>query len=135
MSFKTLSLSDCKTDKQVICHSIPCNVKSDCKEAKIDTYFEPTIRSSDKDNSVLLSSLRGRPLVGRHIDLPENCCAFTVNHKNDKELVANESFGRITHWNLDKTSSDSDSLPQIIQWIQISNAIHSSPVCQLSDKN
>ncbi|CAG2168735.1 unnamed protein product [Oppiella nova] len=104
MSDKKIILSDTKTDPKVICHSIPCKVIEDC-EAEVDKYFAPTIRQSDK-KEVLLSSFRGRPLVGRSIDLPDNCRAFVVKDNTSSDFVANECFQRITHWNFDKNPSE-----------------------------
>lgn len=125
MSFKTLNFCDKSKNNSIVCHSIPCKVKTD-SEANVGQYFEPTIRQSDREDSVLLSSFRGRPLIGKQIDLPQNCSAFVVKTTKKDELVAENSFNRIIDWNLDKTPSESDSLPQLVQWIKISEAIHSS---------
>lgn len=136
MSLNSIKFSE-KTlnNNSVDCHLIACKVKANC-EANVDNYFKPTISESDKEKSVLLSSFRGRPLCGTKLDLPQNCTAFVVNKsKNNKDLFAKQSFKQITHWNLDKIPSDSDSLPQTLQWIQISDAIH-SPITsqQLKEK-
>ena len=125
MSLKTINFCEnSKSDSKTVCHSIPCKVDSD-GSANVDKYFEPTIRQSEKDSSVLLSSFRGRPLVGRQIDLPQNSSAFLIKESKNGEFVANDKFDQIIHWNLDKTPSESDTLPQVVQWIQVSEAIHS----------
>lgn len=135
MSLNSIKFSDkLKTDSKVDCHLIACRVKANC-EANVDKYFNPTISECDKQKSVLLSSFRGRPLIGRKVELPENCSAFVLHKsKNSEESIAKESFKQITYWNLDKFPSDSDSLPQAIQWINISNAIHSPISSKTSSK-
>lgn len=126
MSLKSIKFNEkTKINSEVDCHLIPCKVNANC-EANVDNYFKPTISESDREKSVLLSSFRGRPLTGAKLDLPQNCTAFVLHEsKNSEHLIAKESFKQITHWNLDKTPSESDSLPQVIQWIKISNSIHS----------
>jgi len=123
MSLSSIRLSEkTETDSKVDIHLIACKVKANC-DANVEKYFTPTISQSD---SVLLSSFRGRPLNGRKVDLPKNSTAFVLHEsKNCKDLIAKESSNQITYWNLDKNPSDCDSLPQALQWIQISNAIHS----------
>lgn len=125
MTSKSLLLaSQSKTNPKAVCHSIPCKVNTD-SEAKVDTYFEPTITKSEKDSTVLLSSFRGRPLIGRSIALPDSCRAFVISEKSE-QLVAQKSIDRFVHWNLDKIPSESDSLPQLVEWLRIAEAIHSS---------
>lgn len=108
MSSINISCKDLSTKPKVEVHSLPCKIDANCS-AKVDAYFKPTI-SVIEEESIQKSSFRGRPLLGRQIELPANCFGLTVQ---DKEVSG--VFNKFTYWNWDQKPTNQDKIVQALK--------------------
>ena len=75
-------------------------------------------------------SLRGYPLNGKNVPLPEGYIGIVVNEPHKPKLEfqprtfrVQNSFDSITHWNWDKKVTMNDPLMSALSWIEMSNAV------------
>ncbi|ESO02644.1 hypothetical protein HELRODRAFT_161934 [Helobdella robusta] len=123
-------------------HFIPCkfdpdnkeNIGSDAKSDRIKNFFHSSIFCEKNDNGsyedVLHASIRGRPLVGTRMKLPQGYEGIVLEkeehseeeeHKNYK---IREKFKSLTYWNLDSKPNLDDKFRQALKWIEISKAVN-----------
>ncbi len=93
--------------------------------------------SQDHHAKLLVSTFRGRRLLGAEYSLPDNFHGFIVQPslkkiKTDKEKTEIEkhwhctkTFDKITYWNVDRIPSDTDEARKWQKWLKISQAVHS----------
>lgn len=75
------------------------------------------------------SSFRGRPLLGCEIKVPEGYSGYVLK-KQPRDLRSKtdlfnveQSFDKITYWNLDKIPSHNDAFASALDWFDISAAV------------
>ncbi|XP_078001232.1 ribonuclease H2 subunit C-like [Glandiceps talaboti] len=117
--------------------SIPCKIEHD-GEAKISEYFHTSTREQDQG---MTSSLHGRGLNGKTIDLPEGYTGIILREDKkpfledeDRHFKVTHRFQQFTYWNWDKVPSVNDTLSKAMAWPAIASAIHSS-VDETSSQN
>ncbi|XP_050528576.1 uncharacterized protein LOC126898518 [Daktulosphaira vitifoliae] len=111
-------------------HLLPCKIQ--CKrEANVENYFRPyNAEQKDSDDNVILNcSFRGKPLIGKQIDIPCGYkgvfCEITKDSSEEKEsLIAKSSCEQLTYWNWDKQPSKEDSFLSALDWISVSEALN-----------
>lgn len=133
MTFEEITISgggEDATEKQEL-HLVNCKLGEDRENMPISKYFTSQLKLNSNVENIkagannLKVSFRGRPLNGKMVLLPENYTFARVSKsENKKQLVANDLTKEATYWNLDKLPSGSDVLPQVIQWLKLSNNIH-----------
>ncbi|XP_067132113.1 ribonuclease H2 subunit C-like [Centruroides vittatus] len=101
------------------CHLLPCKIKSS-GDAAVSTYFTSTV---DEIGEYKKCSFRGRPLMGKEVALTSDYIGIVVENKNE-ELCVVKKFEKFTYWNLDKTPSKDDALMRMMDWLDVSNALH-----------
>lgn len=117
----------------VNCDLMPCKINITGK-ANVKNYFYSLTRVDGDKNTgeYLVNTFRGRPLYGKHIDLPKSCTGFVCKEESELKESGDTStvfksigkFDRITAWNWDTKPSNSDLIQQSLQWLSISEAIH-----------
>nr|XP_018912765.1 PREDICTED: uncharacterized protein LOC109041060 [Bemisia tabaci] len=77
-------------------------------------------------------SFRGRPFSGKVINLPDSHCGVVFletlkpkSLKAERKFHAIRNFRSFTYWNWDKLPSKNDPLMSALDWLDISEAIHS----------
>lgn len=111
-------------------HFVPAKVNKD-SAANVQDYFEQFVEETAKGSDLLSNSLRGRPINGRKIDVPEGWKGVVyverkrpLNDETDRVLQPKTTFDNFTYWNYDKTPSRNDAFAQAIQWLTISDVLH-----------
>merc|ERR1712039_510554 len=96
-------------------------------EMKIGTYFTKFIRKSG-EKGCLEASLRGRPLEGEILKLPEGYEAAVIQAAGSDGNTFREvkRVKQLTYWNYDKVPSDSDQFKKAVQWLKIADVMHGS---------
>lgn len=105
-----------KDKPQVLVQSLPCKIHYN-GNAKVKEYFETTIEKKDGE---LTANLRGRPLRGVEINLPEGINGYILND-NWKTI---KNFKTIQNWVLDKDPKDELVMNGILNWMELSDVIH-----------
>lgn len=109
-------------------HSVPVKISTTEKTANITSYFYDTIHQLD-DNSEeckLCATLRGRPLNGRRVKLPENCIGVVLDASDETQWTTLETFSEIAQWSLDSQPEEQQHGVQgTVDWLEISQAVHS----------
>lgn len=136
-------------NSQVI-HLLPCKIHPPKTIADnptitgpVDRYFHPYVKPArstadqNADTAVWHASLRGKPLTGVKLDMPEGYVGLLCNRSSGKtengnststgDLVADESCGdvlaQLTYWNWDRVPSREDPLLSAFDWVRVSEAI------------
>merc|ERR1711879_150367 len=106
------------------------NFDVDCRIAldgvfQIGTYFTKFIRESE-EKGCLEASLRGRPLEGEILKLPEGYEAAVIQAVGSDGETFREvkRVKQLTYWNCDKVPSDSDQFKKAVQWLKIADVMH-----------
>lgn len=110
-------------------HYIPARVNKD-SAADVAKYFDQFIDESSAGGD-LNNSLRGRPIIGAKMDIPEGWqgVVYTerkrpLNDDVDRVFQQKTTFDSLTYWNYDKNPSRNDSFKQAMQWLEISDVLH-----------
>lgn len=76
------------------------------------------------------NSLRGYPLKGTSVDLPENIQGIVLREEEklqvdnaDRVLKFGGKFSSFTYWNYDKNPSKNDAYQKSLHWIKVSDAV------------
>ncbi|KAG5671498.1 hypothetical protein PVAND_001692 [Polypedilum vanderplanki] len=109
-------------------HFIPASVNSN-GIIKIDEYFN---NYTIEENGVLINALRGYPLKGVEINVPENMQGLILKEneklqieESDRVLKFGGKFDKFTYWNYDKNPSENDAYKKALHYIKIAEALHS----------
>lgn len=78
--------------------------------------------------SVKINSLRGYPLKGITVKLPDSLqgVLFSEGEKlqiNDREMKFGGKFSELTYWNYDKNPTQNDAYQKALHWMKVSNAV------------
>lgn len=107
-------------------HLINCQFQKDCQNVPISDYFDSQFDSNDEKLNV---SFRGRPMNGQSVRLPGKFSFAVIDPidetKNDQTIIAHQLDDKAYCWNLDKIPSGTDSMPQVLNWINLAQEIHS----------
>uniref|UniRef100_A0A915KAP0 Ribonuclease H2 subunit C n=1 Tax=Romanomermis culicivorax TaxID=13658 RepID=A0A915KAP0_ROMCU len=132
-------------------HSVPCKIHYD-GPAPVDQFFhslrekvENVEQETGNSSTKEIGSLRGRPLVGDCLNLPENCAFFKVSIENDAlvddsssseqknnenmsimQLTLEQKFDRTIFWNYDSEPNRGDSIRKAIDWLNIARSLASN---------
>merc|ERR1712080_793582 len=99
-------------------------------DANVKQYFN--VKSGEKGElAELKASFRGRPLVGKEVELPSGYQGFVVNKKRDtfsdqqdQTLYIEKKFDKFTCWNLEDPPSSNDPLLKGFDWMEVANVLH-----------
>lgn len=82
-----------------------------------------------------LNALRGRPLKGIELELPNDYTGIVMREKeklkkddNERELKFSGKFNKFMYWNYDKNPSVNDSYQKALNWLNIADSVS----CNLS---
>ncbi|CAO1426293.1 unnamed protein product [Diamesa serratosioi] len=116
-----------ENSKDMTVHFIPASIDGN-GEMKIDEYFN---NYQQEENGVLINSLRGYPLKGVEIKLPENLqgVVFRENEQlkiedAERELKFGGKFDSFTYWNYDRIPTENDAYKKLTHYLKISEALH-----------
>ncbi|KAL4126869.1 hypothetical protein QTP88_011070 [Uroleucon formosanum] len=129
------------TGQQAV-HLLPCKIHTrepgdDCQTstAPVDRYFCPYTKSAAEDESALWhSSLRGKPLTGVKLSMPDGYVGVLCVGKDDAgntidgstaavESITGEVTERLMYWNWDRIPTREDPLLSALDWMRVSEAI------------
>ncbi|XP_062559611.1 uncharacterized protein LOC134224291 [Armigeres subalbatus] len=107
---------------------IPATIRGD-GPAKVEQYFDSY--TEKLEDNTLANALRGYPLRGKRIDLPENYCGV-IFQETSKPLSSEEernfsfagAFKEFTYWNYDKIPSKNDAFEKALDWMELSSVLH-----------
>jgi len=108
---------------------LPCIVEEDINETQVETRFS-SFSTTNKKLDCLENQLRGRPLDGLSMKLPEGYTGLVVEGPRagltdqDRSLRATASFNSFTYWNYDKIPGEADAWQQATQWTTVAAALH-----------
>lgn len=80
---------------------------------------------------VQINSLRGYPLKGAEVDLPDNLQGVVLRENEklqidaDRELKFGGKFSKFTYWNYDKNPTQNDAYKKALHWLKVSEAVSS----------
>ncbi|XP_060519243.1 ribonuclease H2 subunit C [Cylas formicarius] len=110
-------------------HSVPFRIHADC-DAPVSRYFEPYVKETQ--GNVLKGSFRGYPLRGQKIAIPDGYIGLMLHEnirptikKSERKFYIVNNFNEIVYWNWDKMPSRNDAFIKALDWIEISEALHS----------
>ncbi|KDR10639.1 ribonuclease H2 subunit C isoform X2 [Zootermopsis nevadensis] len=113
-------------------HYMPCQIHSD-GEANVSKYFKPCISKQDGNDDVLCSSFRGYPLMGKIVPLPNGYRGIVAQETvkpmtegAERSIHVTHTFKSFTYWNWDKPPSLNDALLSALDWIDVSEVLHST---------
>lgn len=113
-------------------HYIPAKTNKD-SVADVGMYFEQFTEevAETGDTKILTNSLRGRPLTGAKLTLPDGWLGVVygerkrpLNDDTDRVFQQKTTFDQFTYWNYDKNPSRNDAFAQAQQWLEISDVLH-----------
>ena len=108
---------------------IPCSINYTGETQISDRFNQFTSENLDKGS--LSNSLRGFPLDGKTMKLPEGFTGLVVESgktgltKQNKSARVSSSFKEMRVWNYDKVPRDSDSWQQALNWTKVAHVLHS----------
>ncbi|XP_022231816.2 ribonuclease H2 subunit C [Drosophila obscura] len=117
-------------------HYLPAKVNGD-GEANVETYFSNYTREAPEYGSgILTNALRGYPLVGDRIQVPEGYKGLVLqetekplNESADRQLRLTGVFDEFTYWNYDKVPSNGDPYRQALLMADVAQAL-SEPISE-----
>lgn len=87
---------------------------------------------------MLRNSLRGFPLVGKELSVPNNYKGVIFTEKKrpllddqDRIFQFKTAFENFTYWNYDKIPSRNDAYLQAMDWLEVSEVLH----CEDTEEN
>lgn len=80
--------------------------------------------------AVQINALRGYPLKGVELKLPENLQGIVLRENEqlqiegaERDLKFGGKFDSFTYWNYDKNPSDNDAYKKALHWIKVADAV------------
>lgn len=140
-------------NRQTQLHLLPCKIyprqpmaNRKTQTAPVDRYFCPYTKGptvdvhGSTDATVWHASLRGKPLTGVKLDLPDGyvgvLCNSSNSSANDNDSVGGINFiaddkdgdvnQQLMYWNWDRVPTREDPLLAALNWIHLSEAIMSN---------
>ncbi|XP_017124333.1 uncharacterized protein LOC108144180 [Drosophila elegans] len=122
--------------KSVNLHYLPAKIDGD-GEANVEEYFNNYTReATDFGNGILTNALRGYPLVGEKLKVPEGYRGLVIqetekpiNESSDRQLRLTGVFEDFTYWNYDKVPSNGDAYRQALLLADVAEAL-SKPISE-----
>ena len=108
---------------------LPCTIMTS-GSTEVEERFNKFTEADDKDSELLTNSLRGYPLEGRKLPLPEGYTGLVVEGgktsltSQDRDVRATASFKEMTYWNYDRKPSENDAYQQAMQWLEVAKVLH-----------
>lgn len=125
-------------------HHLPCKIHYD-GDANIGRYFYANVKSvnsetvSNSTNSQtekFTSSIRGRPLNGKLVSLPQDTIGVVFDTSNIDRWKSVETFNKVLHWVLDSNpDEESTGVQGALSWMTISKAVHDVVSVEEIDSN
>ncbi|XP_016976450.1 uncharacterized protein LOC108042619 [Drosophila rhopaloa] len=111
-------------------HYLPAKIDGD-GEANVEQYFNNYTREATEcGNGILTNSLRGYPLVGEQLKVPEQYRGLvlqetekSINKSIDRQLRLTGVFEEFTYWNYDKVPSNGDAYRQALLMADVGQAL------------
>lgn len=113
-------------------HHLSCKIHHD-GDANIEKYFYANVKSVNSEsvsNSMnsgaerYTSSIRGRPLNGKLIALPQDTMGVVFDTSNIDRWKTVETFDKVMHWVLDSNpDEESTGIQGALSWMNISKAV------------
>ncbi|XP_017050003.1 uncharacterized protein LOC108094073 [Drosophila ficusphila] len=122
--------------KSVELHYLPAKIDGD-GEANVEQYFNNYTREATEFGSgVVTNALRGYPLVGEQLKVPEGYRGLVlqetekpISESYDRQLRLTGVFDEFTYWNYDKVPSNSDAYRQALLLVDVTKAL-SKPISE-----
>ena len=107
-----------------------CSKTVQCDPA---TYFRPDDVTTAKDQTTLSAAVRGRPVRGSLVTLPEGFQISSCNYRSStlpgglesKSVEVKESFPELVVWNLSVPVDNTHEFKRALTWLKVSNCVHS----------
>lgn len=97
---------------------LPCNIKYD-GPAPVESYF---IQIKDPLTNELTSNFRGRKLIGKEIELPEDINGYVLESFNKNNINIHSNFKKLTIWEHD-IKPDTQIILNSIDWFDIADIV------------
>jgi len=131
------------TDQQAV-HLLPCKIHTrklgggrQTLKAPVDRYFCPYTKAATDDETALWhSSLRGKPLTGVKLNIPDGYVGVLCVGEDDDnrrnvvddstsavESITGEVTQEVMYWNWDRIPTREDPLISALDWVRVSEAI------------
>ncbi|XP_052870253.1 ribonuclease H2 subunit C [Anopheles cruzii] len=111
-------------------HYIPATIDGD-GPANVEKFFTPYTTECQQDGTVQ-NALRGYPLQGKAMTLPDGYKGVILqetkkplSNDEDRNLTFAGAFRDLTYWNYDRHPSRNDPLAKALNWLQLSEVLHS----------
>lgn len=111
-------------------HFLPARLNKD-SAADVEKYFDQFTEETSSGCELLSNSLRGRPVVGAKIQVPEGWQGVVYTERKrplsdevDRTFHQKATFDKFTYWNYDKNPTKNDAFAQALQWLEISDFLH-----------
>lgn len=124
-------------DNQLNLHYLPVKIQGD-GHANVEKYFHPY---THKEQGVLSNALRGYPLQGEVLKVPEGYKGLVLqetrkplDEEADRTLRIKGSFEEFTYWNYDKIPSLSDGYKQALQVLKLADVVSCKFVIYLKEQ-
>ncbi|XP_020799709.1 uncharacterized protein LOC110177354 [Drosophila serrata] len=122
--------------KSLELHYLPAKVDGD-GEANVQEYFNNYTReASEYGTGILTNALRGYPLVGERLKVPEGFQGLVLqetdkplSESSDRQLRLTGVFEEFTYWNYDKVPSNGDAFRQALVMADVAQAL-SQPISE-----
>ncbi|XP_017027603.1 ribonuclease H2 subunit C [Drosophila kikkawai] len=122
--------------KSLDLHYLPAKVDGD-GEANVEEYFNNYTReAAEFGTGVLTNALRGYPLMGERLKVPEGYRGLVLqetdkplSESSDRQLRLTGVFDEFTYWNYDKVPSNGDAYRQALVMADVAQAL-SQPISE-----
>ncbi|KAH8285206.1 hypothetical protein KR054_006183 [Drosophila jambulina] len=122
--------------KSLDLHYLPAKVDGD-GEANVEEYFNNYTREAPEyGTGMLTNALRGYPLVGERLKVPEGFQGLVLqetekplSESSDRQLRLTGVFEEFTYWNYDKVPSNGDAYRQALVMADVAQAL-SQPISE-----
>lgn len=142
-----ITKEDLENSAEIKAHFIPASIDGN-GAIKIDEYFNSYTKSESNGCKLLnmnefiifwttvtwilvqINALRGYPLKGIEIELPENLQGVVLRESEklqidgaERNLTFGGKFDKFTYWNYDKNPSENDSYRKALHWMKVADAV------------
>lgn len=116
--------------KNLDVHYLPAKIDGD-GEANVKNYFNNYTREATEfGTGILTNALRGFPLMGEKLKVPEGYCGLVlqetekpISDTSDRKLRLTGVFQDFTYWNYDKVPSNGDPYRQALPLPDVARAV------------